>query len=240
MLASALWVLTPGVALAAGNAPCNVLDPNEHTGGHLEVTAVGMEAKIENQSPALCTGGNLGYSGSFAYVSVEVAGGTLSIIQVGIGRCVAPTYWTMCTGGMRYWYAWGRDAGTGSCASDHPPGPIDLGPATSGTHRFTVYRTNTTVFFQIDGTTKATIGYGNISCWTVDQDYVTIVTETLDHGDQAGGIVGDHLKTTNAVYEGSVNGVWSSPSFTSCFTEFLDYDCSRINGQAVDIWTDRS
>ena len=243
MLASALWVLTPGMAAAAGNAPCGTFDPdNPHAGSWRHSAAVGAEARIEFPSTPLCTGpiqgGNGGYSGSFTYVSVEVYGGTSAILQVGIGKCVAPTSFPVCTGGYRYWYAWGRQDGIGTCTTGHPADPIDLGPASSGTHKFTVYRTSTQVVFKIDGITKATIGIANVSCWTANA--MSGTGEVYDHSDQMGGVVGDHQQITLALYEETVGGQWLSPSWSTCETQLAVFDCARINGQAVDVWTDRS
>lgn len=100
-------------------------------------------------------------------------------------------------------------------------------------------RTTSQILFKLNGVTKTSIGAANI-CWA--SAAAQYFAETFNPGDQAGGTVGDHQDFTNALYEASVGGVWLSPSFTSCVVSPANasYNCSRINGQAIDIWTDRS
>ena len=151
----------------------------------------------------------------------------------------------MCNGVFRLFYSWGRDQSSPGCGTfqEVPPAARNLGAAPSGVNTYTVRRTTTEVQFLLNGTPKATIGIGNI-CWTGDG--AEWKAETWDKGDQMGGTPGDRQDFTNALYQRTVNGQWLSPSFSTCavttvpFGVINSYLCARINGQAVDVWTDRS
>ncbi len=239
MLSTALWILTPGVALAAAtNAPCDTADPdNPHDGTWRHGATVGAEARIESNVPLLCTGPNQGYSGSFTYVAAEISGGTLSIVQIGVGKCNAPYNW--CTGSYRIFYAWGRDSSTGTCTSDRGPAGQDLGPAPSGVHTYTVYRTTTQVVFKVDGAIVETVPIANVSCWNGDNFSAT--GEVTDYSDQLGGSAANHQNITAMKFQTSVGGTWTSTSVISCASDIPGFfDCQRISNTAVDIWTDRS
>ena len=119
------------------------------------------------------------------------------------------------------------------------PYPLSLGVAPSGINTYQVIRTPTQIQFKLNGGTKTTIGSSNI-CWS--STAAQYFAETFNTGDQAGGSVGDRQNFTNALYEATVGGPWLSPSFTSCAVSPANvvYRCSKINGQAIDVWTDRS
>ena len=231
-------VLAPSTVFAAGNAACTDL-PGTHAYARRHVTkVVGAEVKIDRDAPLLC----IGYQthppvGSFSYASAEIAFTGNAIIQVGYMKCYTPVY-SFCNATNRYFYAWGRVAGQGTCTDTVGAQPRDLGPSTSGVHRFTVYRNTTQVVFQIDGTTMDTIPIGSVSCWTA-KDMIAS-GETWDTGDQMGGVVGAHQHFTGAIYEANVGGAWLSSSFTTCVEDGV-YQCSLPGGggQSVDIWTDR-
>ena len=95
----------------------------------------------------------------------------------------------------------------------------------------------------MNGAIETTIGIGNF-CWT--SNGAEWKAETWDKGDQMGGTTGDSQNFTNAIYQRTTNGVWISPSFTTCAIRtkpvgvINDYLCTRINGQSVNVWTDRS
>jgi hypothetical protein len=158
-----------------------------------------------------------------------------SIYQVGLGKCHY-TY-AFCDDAQHMFYAWGRTFGVGGCQlATHAAVPVLLGPAAAGTHEYTVLRTTSAIQFKLDGVIKTTIGAGNI-CWS--STGVKFTGETWDRGDQVGGTVGTHQQISGALYYKS--GSWFSPSFTGCTTDYsAEYICSRVNGQRVDIWSDRS
>lgn len=239
MVALVLVAGTPAAAAAiAPNAGCQ-LAPNDFAGSYVEYTGVASaEVKIESISPLLCTTAGDRVHGSLAWVGVGGPSGCDECIyQIGTTKCVnldLPS--SGCNGTFKLFYAWGRNQANGGCP-DVLPVPISLGVAPSGTNTYAVVRTTTLIQFQLNGVTKTTIGNGNI-CWTrVAAKYYD---ETYDRGDQMGGTVGDHQSMTNAIYERTVGGSWFSPSFTGCPTTYAFYGCTRVNGQALDIWTDRS
>ena len=236
--------LNPTVALAvAPNTPCRDSGfPSWFDGGPVSNTtafpgASGADASINTIDSALCTTASDTVKGSLSWVGVGDAndGAGNSIYQVGIAKCKY-TY-TACDQVEHLFYAWGRTMGVDGCTlATHPPVPVSLGAAPAGTHDYTVLKTATQVQFKLDGVVKTTIGAGNI-CWP--STGVRFAGETWDRGDQVGGTVGVHQQISGALYYKS--GTWFSPSFTTCTTEYLaEYICSRVNGQRVDIWSDRS
>ena len=146
----------------------------------------------------------------------------------------------MCDGTYKMFYAFGRDQGVGTCTTTRAAVPASLGAAPTGSHTYTVVRTSSLVLFQLDGVTQHSIAISNVSCWSGNT--VAYVTETWDHGDQAGGTVGDHQTVNSALYEATVGGAWSSPAFPNCniMSPLTSYNCTRNAGNSVDIWTDRS
>jgi hypothetical protein len=234
-----LGVQAPSTVLAAGNAACtNSGSPDNRHALSLRVEAsAGAEAKIDRFPPQLCTNLTDGLSGSFTYVSVEAGGN--AIIQIGIIKCKVPGH-SACDGTYRWAFAWGRQQGVGSCTSTAVAIARSAGPAAAGLHKFTVYRSANKVHFKVDdgSSYQDSIDISNVGCWSGSQ--MTAGGETLDLGDQLGGLAGDPQHITNALWEKNVGGVWASPSFTTCESSASIYRCARINGQAVDIWTDRS
>lgn len=235
-----LGFLAPSAALAAGNAPCtNSGSPDgQQAGSGHAGAAAGAQAKIDFNPPALCTGLTDTWSGSYTFASVEAGGN--AIIQIGIIKC-KPAGQSACDGTYRWAWAWGRQDGVGTCHDTATAIARSAGVATTGLHTFTVFRTATQVVFQVDGGSsfQTSIPIANVSCWTGTA--MRVDGETLDKGDQMGGLVGAPQHETLALYEATVGGQWLSPSFSTCDTTFgTIYKCARINGQAVDIWTDRS
>ena len=228
------------VAAVAPNTTCYGDGSNFFDGGPISTTtafpgAAGAEAAINTVSPLLCST-STGIKGSGTWVAVGNATDPegWSIYQVGILKCVGGG--GVCDGVNRLFYAWGRQYGVGGCTlASHAPVATSLGTAPTGTHTYTVIKTNTVVQFQLDGSTQTTIGASNI-CWPATG--VRYSGETFDRGDQMGGTVGVHQQISNAIYYKS--GLWHSPSFTGCTSDLVVYVCSRVNGQRVDIWTDRS
>jgi hypothetical protein len=97
--------------------------------------------------------------------------------------------------------------------------------------------TATQIQFKIDGVVKEAIPRSAI-CWT--STGVQYTGETWDRGDQMGGTVGVHqVISSSLVYR---SGSWTSPNFESaCSTDYpAEYVCSKVSGQRVDIWSDRS
>ena len=241
VFAFVLGLVAPLEAFAvAPNGPCiDGSTQNLNAGAGIAHASVGAEARIESISPLLCTGADA-IHGSFTWVGVEIPLSNGAIVQMGVGKCHDNSNLPMCDGTYRMFYAWGRDVNQGSCTSTRSPVPASLGPAPSGTHRYTVVRTSTQVLFQLDGLTQHSTSISGVSCW--NGNTAAYVTETWDHGDQAGGTVGDRQTVSSALYEATVGGVWSSPGFPSCniMTPITSYDCLRNAGNSVDIWTDRS
>jgi hypothetical protein len=243
VLASALLlaIALPFPVSAASNGPCADGNVVNRFDGYTKIVAavVSAEAQIEGQPPALCAGPD-GDSGSFTWIGVQVNGSQRSIYQMGVAKCSYP--YSICSGGYRIFYSWGRDDSQGTCTSDVDPVPLDLGAAPIGLHTYTVVRTATLIKFQLDGATIHDIPLSWVSCWTANS--VAWVAETWDRGDQAGGTVADHQKVRAALYEASVGGVWSNASFpigcNNTIPTLSDYLCSRINGTGVDLWTDKS
>jgi hypothetical protein len=235
----AMLTVAPGVAIAvAANGPCEGdSNPNYFAGmGPNFAGAAGAEAKIENIAPLLCIGGSDLQHGSSSWVAIEGATSN-RIFQVGMIKCVDNLNPTNCDGALHTFWAWGREAECGGSQA-RAPVPVKIGVVPAGSPRYTVFKSSTTVFFQVNGTTMETISSSSV-CWArVGPGYRA---ETFDRGDQAGGTVGNHQTFSSAHVEFSVGGVWGSPSFTTCeFTGIASYNCSRTNGQQFDIWTDRS
>jgi hypothetical protein len=213
--------------------------PNDFVGSSVAYLGVASaEAKIESISPLLCTTAGDRVHGGFAWIGV---GGSENcpecIYQMGTAKCVnldSPS--SGCNGTFKMFYAWGRSHNYGGCP-DVLPFPISLGAAPSGSNTYSVVRTTTEIQFKLNGGTQTTIGNANI-CWTREDELY--YDETYNRGDQLGGTVGDHQSYTNAIYEKTVGGSWFSPSFTTCPSTYGFYSCTRVNGQALDMWTDRS
>jgi hypothetical protein len=222
------------------NGPCNTTYQNTQAGAILTHAATGGEIKIETWNPSLCnTVDSPALNGAFSWVGVQVGGSASSIVQIGVGKCRYSAY-PMCDGGYHVFYAWGRDAGVGSCTSTSAAIPHSLGSVPSGSHTYTVFRTGSTVTFQLDGSTIESISASNVSCWNGNS--VSYGGEVWDHGDQMGGSFGDHQSFTAAIYQATAGGIWVSPNFSSCNILNNDpsiYACSRVSGNAIDIWTDR-
>lgn len=238
----------PAVVLAASaNGPCQgdpLPSPVYHGGADVLWTgAAGAEGRFDSIAPALCTTASDQRNGSLSWVSISTFEPN-SIVQIGTAKCDVANS-TVCNGVFRLFYAWGRDQNSPGCGAfqNVPPAIRSLGAAPSGTNTYTVRRTTTEIQFLLNGATKTTIGVGNI-CWTGDG--AEWKGETWDKGDQMGGTVGDKQNFTNALYQRSVNGSWLSPSFSTCSVISVppgvvnSYDCTRVNGQAVNVWTDRS
>jgi hypothetical protein len=230
-----------GTALAAANSPCADSGTPTRFNGYTKSLAsvVSAEARIEGQAPLLCINPD-GTSGSFTWVGVQVSSSSRSIYQMGVAKCIAPL--GICTGGYRIFYAWGRDNGVGSCTSNVDPHPLDLGPAPSGLHTYSVVRTATQIQFKLDSSVLQTIALSSVSCWTANA--AVWVGESWDRGDQVGGNVGDHQQIRSALYEANVGGVWSNASFpiacNNSLPTLVDYHCLKINATGIDIWTDKS
>lgn len=236
------WSQPSSVQAASPNGPCFGDESNFYDGNYVDWTgAAATEFKINSVSPVLCTGRTDVSRGSVTWTAL-VGPGSLDIIQLGVGRCVAVHVSSSgCDDTNRLVYAWGRTRANPQCNAyqDAFPRWKSLGAAPGGTNTFTVIRTTTQWRFLVNGSEKTTIGLGNI-CWTpTTAEYFG---ETWDRGDQMGGTVGTRQHFTNALYERSVGGSWFSPSFSTCliFPSRPEYSCSRLNGQAIDIWTDRS
>lgn len=235
-----MLAVAPGAALAAAaNGPCEGdTNPNYFAGmGPNFAGAAGAEANIETTSPLLCIGGSDKQHGSSSWVAIE---GTTAnrIFQIGMIKCVDNLNPTNCDGALHTFWAWGREAECGG-AQPRGPVPVKTGANPAGSPRYTVFKSSTTVFFQVGGTTRETIPASSV-CWpSLGPGYRA---ETFDRGDQAGGTFGNRQTFSSAHVELSVGGVWASPSFAGpCeFTGISSYECSRINGQQIDIWTDRS
>jgi hypothetical protein len=196
--------------------------------------------KIETWNPSLCnTTDSPLLNGTFSWVGVQIAGSGNAIVQIGVGKCNYAPY-PMCDGSYHVFYAWGRQSGYGTCTSTVEAVPHSLGSVPSGSHTYTVYRTGIQVVFLLDGSTIESISATNVSCWNGSS--VAYAGEVLYDGDQMGGSFGDHQSFTSALYQATASGSWASPNFSSCNVvnnDPGDYDCSKISGNAVDIWTDR-
>lgn len=232
------------VALAlAPNTPCkDVGFPSWFDGGPASTTtafanAAGAEASISYVDYALCTGSRQA-RGSSAWVGVGDANDDMGndIYQMGFIKCVYSSY-LACDGAERMFFAWGRTGGVDGCLlADHPAVPQSLGLAPTGTHSYRVIKSGSTLLFQLDGSTQTSLAASNI-CWPATG--VRFTGETWDRGDQIGGTVGSHQVISSALYYKS--GVWSSPAFGSCTTDYsAEYLCSKVSGQRVDLWSDRS
>jgi hypothetical protein len=171
--------------------PDNNLAGAAHTGA-----AAGAQAKIDYYPPSLCTGLTDGFSGSYTFASVEAGGN--AIVQIGIIKCKVSVQ-TACDGTYRWAWAWGRENGVGSCHDTVAATARSAGVATTGLHTFTVYRTATLVVFQVDGgaSFQTTIPIADVSCWSGTA--MRVDGETLDQGDQMGGLVGAAQHSTNAL-----------------------------------------
>lgn len=235
--------IDPPIALAApGNGACQSAYVNSHASGSRHAPATGAEATIDSLAPLLCTTSAAdGLNGSFSYVSIEVSTSSRNIIQIGYAKCVYPSY-SICNGNYRLFYAWGRQKFyAGGCTTDAYPIPINLGAAPAGVHEFTIYKTGQYVVMNMDGQTPplVKIPIGAVNCWNATD--MTVAGETWDRGDQMGGLVGTHQVFKDVLYQQTVGGQWFSPSFTGCRSDIPGiYICSRVNGQRIDIWTDRS
>lgn len=244
MLAAFALAVQP-VAAVAPNSTCGGLTPNFFAGyDNAAAGAAGAESTFETVNPLLCTGPDSGgQHGSSTWVAVTgPAGYSLSIYQVGTIKCVDPTNPNTCDGAFRTFTAWGRDHGAPGCAQtqllSRAPVPVKEGnvPATSA--KYTVVKSAATVQFKVNGTTVESIAASEI-CWIAAGP--SYYGEVFDSGDQLGGTVGDTLRFTNALYEPSVGGAWSSPGFTApCSTQDAPYNCRRLAGNSIEIWTDRS
>jgi hypothetical protein len=246
LVALAMILVNPIDVLAvAPNGPCGPTTLQSYYDGADGVQTghngvAGASASISSYSSLLCTTASDNDKGSFTFVAVgnANAGSGYSVYQFGLAKCSDPDY-IVCTGSYRIFYAWGRELndGNGAC-TEAKPSPRDLGAAPSGTHNYEVVRTSTLVKFILDGTTIHSIAASNISCWT--STGMNYTGESWDTGDEIGGVVGVHQNLSGALYETSVGSSWTSPSFVSCSGWPQQYDCLRVNGQRVEIWTDRS
>ena len=244
VVALSVLSLGPGAALAVSpNGPCTS-SPNNYAGAEVGwVGAASAEVKIESISPLLCTTSGNPQHASLTWVAIGGATACQECIyQIGTAKCVNTLQPSSgCDGTFRLFYAWGRNSSYGGCPTVLPF-PVSLGAghdraAPSGTNTYSVVRTTSQIQFKLNTTTQTTIGSANI-CWT--SAAALYYGETYDSGDQLGGTVGDHQSLTNAIYERTVSGPWLSPSFTNCGSSSASYLCTRVNGQAIDLWTDRS
>lgn len=203
LAALALPRLVLGVA---PNGPCGDAGTvSRFAGAGLTHANVGAQALISSESPLLCTGSDPTH-GSFTWVGVEIASSGNAIVQIGVGKCHDSANPSMCNDTYRIFYAWGRQAGQGTCTTTRAAVPSNLGLAPSGSHTYTVVRTSAKVSFQVDGAELTSIFISNVSCWAGNT--AAYVAETWDRGDQAGGTVGVHQRVSSALYEATVGGPW--------------------------------
>ena len=206
-------------------------------------TVVGAEARLQNESLSVCTGASDDDKANWIWVAVGAAGGTYprSIVQIGIGRCVAPNPQqnTGCDGTMNVLRAWGRDSGAPGCAGflNQDPWVVRIGEPRANT--YTVQKGGSSWQFVVGGSTLDTIPASNI-CWTGGTAF--FFGESYDNGDAIGGFAGDPLSMTNALYQ-KAGQSWQSPSF-GVGGECPDrspgpptYHCVTTNGQGIDFWT---
>jgi hypothetical protein len=108
-----------------------------------------------------------------------------------------------------------------------------------GTWSFEVVRTSNLWKFKINGAVVHDMPASMI-CW--NRERVSWAGEAWDAGDAIGGSAGNPFRISSATYEGSVGGVWVSPSWhlgdmCNIPGALNKYKCDAPNGQAFDLWT---
>lgn len=234
-------VMLPGVALGTHTAPCSPAnyDENFFAGQIKSVTGLtGTRGTIEGQSLSLCTAPLNPDSGSQTWVAVTGPSGyPLSIVQIGVIRCLNPANGLVCDGTMRYFWTWGRDQTAPGCNSylNRDPIAMSLGSA-SGTFDYIVAKTTTQYRVYRAGVLEASVPNSEI-CWTPSR--AMWMGEAFNHGDQIGGQAGNKQYVSGARYQTSVGGVWQNPNFggSVCSISMNPFFCEIATTDQVNLWT---
>jgi hypothetical protein len=179
-------------------------------------------------------------SGSFLFCNViPTDGGSMDIIQVGVGNCRAPN----CPGGMEYYVGWGRSHTTPGCSAFSDVAPIlnGVGAWTNASHIYRVQYSSNAYRMFVDQALVSNVIPANI-CWAPRS--AVWFGESWDAGDQIGGDHLNRISITQASTQQVADGAFSATSFIAAnpctyVASFGAYHCDVTGSRSLDIWTDR-
>jgi hypothetical protein len=186
----------------------------------------GSSARIEYFNEALCSGLAAGFGTYSAYWVAVVGQPTAgrNIYQLGVDKCQG----TACPASNPvktpyYFWAYGRDPG-GPCGNAVDPVPVkaSLQPPSSGTVLYSIFRQFVSgqgnfYLAKISGQTQVQIDAASLeTCWG-GVDEAQLLNETLDQGDQSGGIVANAQNWESPLWHnGSAWVPITRPGFATC------------------------
>jgi len=143
----------------------------------------------------------------------------------------------VCTGGMRYFWTWGRDPATPGCAGTLyvPPIPISLGAWGGTSQEFIVALASRYWKVYRGGVFQDQVAATNI-CWT--RGLAMWQGEAWNKGDQIGGVAGDKYAISTARYQAVAGGAWLNPSLVApCAQTNNPFYCEVGASDVVNTWT---
>ena len=235
----ALLIAWPGVAAATHTAPCLAANYSQNFfAGHTKAVSVltGTRGTLEAQAWSLCTAPLNQDSGSFTWIAVEVAGTQRSIVQIGLAKCAFTNY-AVCTGGMRLFWAWGRDSSQPGCSGflNKDPAPSDLGAWSGVTSDYIVAKSGGYWKVYQSGVVQDQISTGSI-CWT--PKHAVWTGEAWNKGDQIGGVAGNKYAFSASRYQTTGGGSWLNPNFpANCSDSLNPFFCEMAASDRLNLWT---
>jgi len=244
----ALALAFPTGVLAAETATCSDAYQNRWsgqnlTGGQKHGASGRASATVLN----LCTspiGLSVDLSVYFSNITPTTGSHFNDIVQIGYGKCRSPNCPDSNT--LYYYWAWGRDDATPGCEAFADQSPLlwNAGTWASGAHTFGVNHVSNQYRGYVDGVIEASAPESGV-CWTPAK--ALWFGETLDFGDQLGGVLASKLHVTLTTYQSSEGGTFTYTTFNAsqaCNYQIpgnppAPYFCDLTGTSSLDLWTDR-
>lgn len=245
MASAALELTFAQAAYATHVVPCfpstpYTLSESFHAGDAKSATnPTGVRGTLEGQSLSLCTAPTNQDRGSSEWIAVTAGLSSvrgLDIVQAGFINCSYTAY-LVCTSGMKYFWAWGRDPATPGCSGtlEHPPVPISLGTWGGTSKEFIVALSSGYWKVYIGGVLQDQLSATN-TCWARSQ--VLWMGEAWNKGDQIGGVAGNKYTISAARYQTVAGGTWLNPSLAApCDQTYNPFYCEVGASDQVNTWT---